>query len=93
MKNTDGKNSVNCKRACAKIAVVFLVTFLVLAGLTCFVNSQLLNDLKYNFSLEVIIALVIIINLVSFLCFMALYMTYRWIRRDLNPSRYNDLDE
>lgn len=93
MKDPGGKDCTNCKRACAKIAIVFLVTFLVLAGLTYFVNSQLLNDLKYNFSLEVIIALVVIINLVSFLCFIVLHMTYQWIRRDLNPSRYNDLDE
>jgi uncharacterized BrkB/YihY/UPF0761 family membrane protein len=87
------ENCRNSRRACAKMAFVFVVALLVLAGLINFVNGQLLSDLKHNFSLEVIIALVIIINLVSFLCFMVLYTTYRWIRRDFNPSQYDELDE
>lgn len=91
--NEDNGNCVNRKRVCAKIAVILFGVLLVLTGLAFFVDGQTINELKYNFSLELIIALVIIINLVSFLCFTVLYAAYQWIRRDLKPARNDDLDE
>lgn len=83
----------NGKRACVKIAVVVAAIMLVLAAMVAVVHDgQVLDELKHSLSLWTIVALVVIINLVSFLCFVVLYAAYRWVRRDLKPRRDDDLD-
>jgi uncharacterized BrkB/YihY/UPF0761 family membrane protein len=84
--------SINGKRACVKIAVIAVLIAAVLAALIFVVNGQMLDELKHSMSLWTMIALVIIINLVSFVCFVVLYAAYKWVRRDLKPRRDDELD-
>jgi uncharacterized BrkB/YihY/UPF0761 family membrane protein len=79
-------------RACAKMAVVAFGVIVVLALMIGLLNEQMLDELKHTLSLWIIVALVVIINLVSFLCFVVLYAAYRWVRRDLKPGRDDELD-
>lgn len=87
------KKSCPCPASvCKKLLVVFVVVLLIVAGLSSFVDTQAISEIKYNFSLWTIIALVIIINLVSGLCFLAMYMAYRWVQRDIKPSRDDEFE-
>lgn len=83
---------MNGKRVCAKIALIAVGILLVIAVLGFVIDQQFLDDLKRNISLWGIVALVIVINLVSFLCFIVLYAAYKWVRRDLQPQRDEELD-
>lgn len=82
----------NKKRACAKIALVAVLVLAAIAALILLLDGQALDQFKHTLSLWTIVALVIIINLVSFVCFVVLYAAYRWVRRDLKPQRDADLD-
>jgi uncharacterized membrane protein len=87
----DSPSCRNGKRACCKLAFIICVTLTVLIGLYFFVDSQVVSGIKENFSLGVIIALVVIVNLVSFLCFIVLYAAYQWVRCDLKEKRLEDI--
>lgn len=81
------KESCGCPAAaCKKIAVITAVVLGLLAGLYYVADSQTLDEIKYNFSLWMIIVLVVMINLVSGLCFLLGYLAYQWVRRDFKPS-------
>ena len=84
--------STNKKRACVKIAVVAVAVIAALAALALLLDGQALDELKHTLSLWTIVALVLVINLVSFVCFVILYAAYRWVRRDLKPQRDAELD-
>jgi amino acid transporter len=84
--------STNKKRACVKIAVVAVAVIAALSALALLLDGQALDELKHTLSLWTIVALVVIINLVSFVCFVVLYAAYRWVRRDLKPPRDAELD-
>ena len=84
--------NINRKRACAKMAAVSVLVVAVLAALIWLVNDRMLDELKHTLSLWTIVALVLIINLVSFVCFVVLYAAYRWVRRDLKPRPDDGLD-
>ncbi len=76
----------NKGRAARKIAVVIAVLLLVLAGCVGFVSAKTVNGLVNHLSLGLLVALVIIVNIVSFLIVLSLFAAYRWIRRDLHPE-------
>lgn len=82
----------NKKRACAKIALVAVLVLAAIAALVMLLDGQALDELKHTLSLWTIVALVLVINLVSFVCFVVLYAAYRWVRRDLKPPRDAELD-
>lgn len=73
------------KRACVKMAAVLLAIIAAVAVLSQFITVDAIDTLKHSLSLWSIIALVIIINLVAFGCFIVLYFAYQWIRCDLKP--------
>jgi len=84
------RQSCNHKRACIKTAIVLLAIVLTVTILSQLVTADALDVLKHSLSLWSIIALVIIINLVSFGCFIVLFFAYQWIRRDMKPPRKED---
>lgn len=92
MNSNNRDQNINGKRACAKIALIALLIAALLAVLLMIVDKQVLDSLKHSLSLWTIVALVLIINLVSFVSFMVLYAAYRWVRRDLKPRRDDELD-
>lgn len=79
------KNECRHKRACLKLAVVLGAIALAVAGLLQLVTADALDELKQSLSLWSVIVLVVIINLVSFACFIVLNAAYQWIRRDWKP--------
>ena len=50
-----------------------------------FVSRENVNDLRHHLTLWLVIAIVAIINIVSFLLFTFFWMIYRWIKQDLDP--------
>lgn len=82
----------NHKRACLKAAGVLLAIVLAILLLSQLVTTDTIDVLKHSLSLWSIIALVVIINLVSFGCFIVLFFAYRWIRCDLRPSSGDQLE-
>lgn len=83
---------INKKRACVKMALIALLAALALIILVIGFDRDVLDTLKHSLSLWTVLALVVIINLVSFVCLVALYAGYRWVRSDLKPRADDDLD-
>ncbi len=83
---------VNMRRAAVKTAFILAIVISVLAGLIHAVSGQVIDELKHSLSMWTVIALVVIINLVSFACFMVLYMAYQWVRCDLKGPRDKDFE-
>lgn len=92
MTETDKKSHACPASACKKMAVIAAVVLGLIIGLSYMVDSQTLDEIKYNFSLWSIIALVVIINLVSGLCFLFAYMAYRWVNKDLKSGPFKEED-
>jgi len=72
----------------------------VVAGLMAFAlilwalfNHGAVDQLKFNMSLSSLIAVVLLINLASFACFVILYAAYQWVRSDLKCPRSEDHSE
>ena len=86
-------NTCHHRRAFFKIAILLFGAVLLIAGLGLLIDDHSLQQLKHNLSLGTIIILVIIINLVSFVCFMLMLAAYKWVRGDLKPHRQDILDE
>jgi thiosulfate reductase cytochrome b subunit len=89
----DNNKCPNTTRGCCKIAVVFILAALLLTGLLYLVDAQAVDELKHTLSVWTIVALVIIINLVSFLCFIILHFAWKWAQSDFKASNKNDIDE
>lgn len=73
-------------RALLKTALVAAVAALAVLALSQVVNDRMLDEIKHNLSMGTIIALIILINAVSGVCFLALFAAWRWIRRDLKAE-------
>lgn len=86
------KHAGECNRFRAILKTIFVLAGVAAAvtALSCFVDGQALNVLKHSLSLWSIIALVVIINLVSFGCFVVLYAAWQWVRCDLKPRAADD---
>ncbi len=74
-------------RAYAKIAAVAAVLGIILGALITFVDRESFNDLRHHLTLALVLAIVVIINLTSFLLFGLFWIIYRWVKRDLEPER------
>jgi hypothetical protein len=81
----------NRKRAALKLAFIVAIIIALVAALWAFIDKNALYELKHGLSPGPIIALVVIINLVSFLCFIVMFAAYHWVRRDLRPPREDDI--
>lgn len=90
MAHKENTSNYNPRRALAKTGFIIVTAILIIAALAYFVNEQALDELKHNLSLWSLIALVIIINLVSFICFIVLYAAYRWVKGDLKAPEKAD---
>ncbi len=84
--------AVNRKRAALKALIVLAAVAFIIFVLSHFITSQELNALKHDLSLWTVITLVIIINLVSFGCFVAMFVAWQWIRCDFKSPRDDGLD-
>ena len=77
---------------CKLVGILAVIAFLI-GGLSYLVSERDLEILKHALSLWTLIALVVIINLVSFGCFIAGVAAWQWVRRDLKAPRDDGLDE
>ena len=82
-------------RGCFKIVLLLAICAVLVGVLTQFIDEQSIEALKHNMSVSTIITLVIVINLVSFMCFTVMYFAYRWIRKDFKnkPDAVDDLSD
>lgn len=76
-----------------RVGVIFGFACFILLGLVLSLSNDVLDELKFNLSLWTIIALVFIINIVSFLCFLVMYLAYQWIKHDMNLDEDNQYFE
>lgn len=78
-----------------KLMALIALTAAVVFALSQIIGEDDLDQLKHNLSLWSIIALVIIINLVSFVCFLIMMMAYKWIRADFknNATKQDILED
>lgn len=90
MSATDCKNS---KRALCKVLLIAIIAALIVAGLSQLVTDQALDELKYSLNLGTIVILVIVINIVSFTCFLIFYTLYQWVKKDLKEKPEVDEDD
>jgi uncharacterized membrane protein len=72
-------------RAALKAALVAAVVLAALVFSLSVVDQETVYGLKQSLSLWLIMALVVIVNLVSFIVIALLFAAYKWIRRDLDP--------
>lgn len=91
--NNASENHACKKRALGKILISVLVAGVLIALLSHFISDQALDELKHSLSLWTIIALVVIINLAGFICFLVLFAVYQWIRCDLKPQKHDVLKD
>lgn len=77
------------RRIACKLALIILTAAIVIAGLVWSIDEQALDNLKHRLSLWTLIALLLIINVVSFVSFMVMYMAWKWVRSDIKGERGN----
>lgn len=77
---------MNTKRALLKIGLLVLVCVAIIGGLVFAIDDTALATLKYSLNLWTVIALVILINVVSFVCFILMAMAYHWIKSDIKDG-------
>ena len=77
----------NPKRAYTKIAVVAATLGVLLGALITFVDRESFQDLRHHLTLWLVLAIVVIVNLTSFLLFTLFWAIYRWIKNDLEPPQ------
>lgn len=80
------KACAHAGRALLKIGLIAALAIGAITLLSHAMSDQVLDELKHNLSMGTIIALVILINAVSFVCFLVLMAAYRWVRRDFKPE-------
>lgn len=78
------------RRAIVKMIIVLALAVGALAALIFSIDDQVLDQLKHSLSIGTIIALVLLINIVSFVAFILLYAAYQWVRCDLKPGARED---
>ena len=72
--------------------VVLAVAFCLITTLTRFLREQHIDALRNDMSLSALVVTIVIVNLVSFVCFIAMFAAWQWIRCDFNPPRDDELD-
>ena len=81
------------RRIALKLAFIVITAGLVIAGLVWSIDDQALDNLKHRLSLWTLIALLLIINLVSFISFLVTYMAWKWVRVELKPDKGGTLGD
>ena len=81
------------KRIACKLAFIIIAAALVIAGLVWSIDDQALDNLKHRLSLWTLIALLLIINLVSFISFLVMYMAWKWVRIELKQDKSDSLND
>lgn len=81
------KSCKNSKRALCKVGLIVLLAAILVAVLSHFATGQALDELKYSLNLGTIVILVVVINVVSFSCFLIFYTLYQWVKKDLRENR------
>lgn len=74
-------------RACAKLFVILCGAAVLLFSIIYFIDEETLDTIKQSLSVGTIVTLVVVINLGSFIIFMALYAAWQWVRCDLKAPR------
>jgi hypothetical protein len=72
-------------RAYCKVVGVSVFLGVALGTAITLVNRDHVNDLRHHLTLWLLLAIVAGINVVAFLIFTIGWITYRWIKRDLDP--------
>lgn len=83
----------NSKRALCKVLLIAILATIIVAALSQLVTGQALDELKYSLNLGTIVILVIVINIVSFTCFLIFYTLYQWVKKDLKDGTDSDEDQ
>ncbi len=73
-------------RAYCKVVGVSVFLGVTLGMAITLVDRDQVNDLRHHLTLWLLLAIVAGINVVAFLLFTTGWITYRWIRRDLEPN-------
>ncbi|MCB1530845.1 MAG: hypothetical protein H6853_01690 [Rhodospirillales bacterium] len=80
-------------RACTKIFVLLCAAVILFLTLAYCIDKETVDTLKQSLSVGTIVALVVVINLISFIVFMVMYAAWQWVRCDLKaPRPENHLD-
>lgn len=74
------------RRIAFKLAMIIVTAAFVIAGLVWSIDDQALDNLKHRLSLWTLIALLLIINVVSFVSFLVMYTAWKWVRNDLKNN-------
>lgn len=77
---------MNTKKGLKKLGCIIFAAIVVLALLLLALDDRALDELKFNLGLWTIIVLVLIINIVSFISFMVMYLAYRWVKHDFDDD-------
>lgn len=80
----------NRKRAVLKIAFIITGLLILAAVLGLTLNDAVLDQLKFDLNLWSLIAIVLIINILSLVLFLVLFVAYQWVRTDLKSPRVED---
>lgn len=80
----------NPRRAGCKIAIIVAGLLLLAFALGYSIDDPGLSRLKFNLSIWSMIVIVLIINILSCVCFLILYVAYQWVRCDLKAPRAED---
>ncbi len=72
-------------RAYCKVVGVSVFLGVALGMAITLVNRDDVNDLRHHLTLWLLLAIVAGINIGAFLVFTTGWITYRWIKRDLDP--------
>ena len=80
-------------RAIFKAAGVLLCVAVAVVILADLISTDQIDMLKHHLDLWTIIALMVIINLLSFAIIFMLYTAYRWIKGDVKPDRDAEFSE
>lgn len=78
------------KRALVKIGALLVIFGLLIWGGFCLFDDSAIDQMKYDLSLGALILLVVVVNVISLIFFVLLYMAYQWVRRDLKAPRSED---
>ena len=84
---------MNTKKGLKKLGCIIFAAVVVLVLLVLALDDRALDELKFNLGLWTIIVLVLIINVVSFISFMVMYLAYRWVKQDFDDRSETDSDD
>jgi uncharacterized membrane protein len=82
----------NGRRACIKVTFILAVTLCLVVILERVLKWPYFNTLKHDMSLLALIVVVLIINIVSFAGFVAIFIAWKWVSCDLRQRGNDDLD-